>query len=367
MTKVKSILLLGGTGAIGNSFVDCCKTLDCQIYITSRRRRVSDSSNIEYLHGNAKNLNFIKQLSQKIKPDVLIDFMVYETDCFKSHLPYLMNICKHYIFLSSYRVFSTQPKKMISEGSPRLLDVSDNKEYLNTCEYALEKTKQEDYLKSIGLSHWTIVRPSITYSDNRFQFGPYEKDLISLRIQQNRPIPILANILDKKTTLTFSNDVAEMIIHIMNNKSSFSNDFNLCTGESITWRKVGKIYNESLGLKVEEVSDIDFNKLNLDRWQLKFDRSVDRVCNNSKILEFCKMQNSDLRGAENGIFNIPKISNQAYVKSYLFIFCGRMDKILKIKSYPEFFDIKGRVFYLIGRITILDKIFLFLLSLKKIL
>ena len=40
----------------------------------------------------------------------------------------------------------------------------------------LAKARQEDLLFNSGNNNWTIVRPYITYSENRFQLGIYEKE-----------------------------------------------------------------------------------------------------------------------------------------------------------------------------------------------
>ena len=70
--------------------------------------------------------------------DVVVDFMIYNTEEFKKRAKLMLDSCKQYVYLSSSRVYSDHDD-VITEDTPRLLDVCKDEEYLSTDEYALTK------------------------------------------------------------------------------------------------------------------------------------------------------------------------------------------------------------------------------------
>ena len=137
------ILILGGTGAIGKHLVNQLSiNSKNQIYVTSRKK--INSSKINYVLGDAKNLSFLALLLNEYW-DVIIDFMSYSTQEFDNRFSLLCKSTKRYIFLSSSRVYSNSKEKL-NEESIRLLESSLDHTYLNSDEYALSKARQEDLL-----------------------------------------------------------------------------------------------------------------------------------------------------------------------------------------------------------------------------
>ena len=70
--------------------------------------------------------------------------MIWSTSDFDKCYEALLAATDQYIYMSSYRVYADSP--LITEDSPRLLDVSDDPEYLATDEYALAKARCENLL-----------------------------------------------------------------------------------------------------------------------------------------------------------------------------------------------------------------------------
>jgi nucleoside-diphosphate-sugar epimerase len=62
---------------------------------------------------------------------------------------------KHYVFLSTYRVYSSD-ELPIKETSPRQLEASKDEYYLSLekKEYALYKARQEDLLRNSGKNNY---------------------------------------------------------------------------------------------------------------------------------------------------------------------------------------------------------------------
>lgn len=353
-----TVLLLGGTGAIGVYLAEECLKLGYVVYVTTRKNKISNNPNLHYIKGNAKNKSFISRVISERGYSAIVDFMVYSSSEFNDCIDLLLSTNAHYVFISSYRVFATTSDS-ITESSPLLVDVATDVDYLATDEYALAKARQEKILSSKTAAKWTIVRPSITYSTNRFQLGILETNLILPRAHNFLPVPIPNEIVDKKTTMTWAGDVAKMIGLLILNEQAYSEDFNVTTSESVTWGKIAGIYNRCINLSIKEVSLIRFGLLRGNSWQLKYDRMVDRECNNSKILSLTGLKQEDLMPVSIGIpYEIENNQKKQYDCSTLNRAQGRIDRILGIWQWPFKSTSKDTLTYLLGRVGVLDNILL---------
>jgi len=204
---MSNILILGGTGAMGEHLVHLLgQDSDNHIYVTSRTVH-KNQANVSYHVGNAHDDVFLFPLLKMQPWDVIVDFMAYSTVDFYNRVGVLLESTKQYMFLSSSRVYASQ-ESPIREDSMRLLDVSHDSIYLKTDEYALAKARQEDILRKSGKNNWTIIRPYITYSESRLQLGVLEKEAWLYRALKGRTIVFSRDVLEKRTTLTYGYDVA---------------------------------------------------------------------------------------------------------------------------------------------------------------
>ena len=138
-----NILLLGGTGAIGSAVLEELKNFDCDIYITSRSV-IKNSQRITYINGDAKKIDFLKDVLRSREWGCIIDFMAYKTDEFSLRWNLLFKNQNRYFFLSSARVFADH--KIIDETSLRLIDSSIDKNFLRSEEYSISKARQENII-----------------------------------------------------------------------------------------------------------------------------------------------------------------------------------------------------------------------------
>ena len=297
----QKILLLGGTGAMGFYLVPELLILGFEVFVTTRSEHASDNSHLRYLAVNAMNPDALHMVLSTIKPDAIVDFMSYGTTLFSDRSRQLLNGTGHYCFLSSYRVFADSSPNALTERSPRLLDVCDDSVYLATDEYALAKARQEDVLRTCGKKNWTILRPCITYSRNRFQLGTLEANTICYRALQGLPVIMAREILAKQTTMTWAGDVAKMIARLVLNESTFGEDYNVVTSEHHSWSEVADCYKECMGLRVEETDLNMYAKVVEAEYQIKYDRMFDRVLDNSKVLAATGMVPSDLKSLRSGL------------------------------------------------------------------
>jgi len=363
----KKILLLGGTGAMGVYLQEYLqKDPDTEIYITSRSKRIS-SEKIHYLQGNAHDFTFLEKILINIKPDAIVDFMVWNTESFKLASSILLKSTNHYLFLSSYRVFAEQ--NPLTENSPRLLDICNDKEYLKTDEYGLTKARQENILRQSNFSNWTILRPSITFSKNRFQFGCLEANVLCFRSLQNLPIIIPIEMLDKKTTLTWAGDTAKLICKLILNPKAYKEDFNLATKENHTWREIANYYNEFIGTTIKETSLEEYSKI-VNPWQTKYDRMFNRTLDNSKVLSVTGIEQKDFMPLYEGLKKeLTEFKKHPYFKNLNIKQNALIDNICKTKISLKDYGVKNIIRYNLYRhqkiMDFLKKIKQFIKKTKK--
>ncbi len=281
------ILMLGGTGAMGTPLIELlAKDSDNIIYVTSRSKK-EDLDNVKYICGNAKQIDFLMTILDQ-EYDAIIDFLVYESSELRERIDIFLDHTKQYFFFSSARCYAASVERL-TEDSPRLIDVCDDKEYLSTDEYALAKGREEDILRFSGKKNWTIIRPYITYNAYRLQLGVYEKENWLRRALAGRTIVMPSDIASKKTSLTFGGDVAGIIASLIGNEKALGEIFHLTTSETHTWNEILLYYSDIIEKKTGKKIKIKYvdDSLGLQKvwnpWQIKYDRLFDRSFDNNKI------------------------------------------------------------------------------------
>ena len=273
--------------------VDLVKILgerDENVTVTSRSERKSEFNNVKYIKGDAHDNAFLKSLLAE-KYDAIVDFMVYNTEEFRSRRDLLLGATDQYLFLSSSRVYADS-KTPITEDSPRLLDVTADREYIQTDEYALTKARQENLLRESGNTNWTIIRPYITYSSQRLQLGVYEKELWLYRALHDKTIVFPKAIAEKYTTMTLGADVAMGISKLIGNEKAMGEAFHITTDKAIKWDDVLAIYKRVF----RDVTGKDIKIMYADdpkpiyeamgnKYQVIYDRLFDRRFDNTKFLQ----------------------------------------------------------------------------------
>jgi nucleoside-diphosphate-sugar epimerase len=287
------VLLLGGTGAMGGHLKYLFLKRGAEVFVTSRKP-LENEFGITNIQGDAKEENFIRRLFQQ-RWDVIVDFMIYSTTQFRDRVELLLSATRLYIYLSSARVYAKENGR-ISEGSPRLLDVTDDHRFLQTDEYALAKARQEDILFKSGLENWTIVRPYITYDNYRLQLGVMEKEGWLYRALQGRNIVMPKDLNERQTTLTSGFDVAKAICAIAMEPKACGEIFQIATNQTISWGEVLDIYLTTLeshiGSKphVLEVDSSTFLRFHSGKYQYVYDRLFDRSFDTRKLSSILEIE-----------------------------------------------------------------------------
>ena len=293
------ILILGGTGAMGVPVVRyCSETAD--VFVTSRNPH-NDLGNVHYLTGNAHSVEFLNKTVFCRHYDVIIDFMSYSTKEFESRVDMLLDASDHYIFLSSGRVYADK-QGAISENDPRILDICcEDKEYLATDEYALFKARCENALKARHKKDWTIVRPYITFNSQRLQLGVYEKENWLRRFINGHTIVVPEDILHRKTTITFGDDVALRIAKLSLSQETIGQTYNVSNSKSIYWEEVLHLYDNCLfeitgkRMNIKLVKDSTGLQNVWNKYQIIYDRLYTRQFDNRKQEKICGSSYTDLK------------------------------------------------------------------------
>lgn len=318
------------------------------ITVTSRSQHNEKVPNARYIKGNARDEKFLKEIC-KDKWDVIVDFMNYDLLEFQNNMKILLKATQHYIFLSSSRVYANSVDRL-TEKSNRLLDVSKDEEFLKTQRYALRKARQEDLIKDSEYDNWTIVRPYITYSDERLQLGIYEKEEWLYRLMNDKSLIIRKDILEKETTLTYGYDVAYGIYKLLENKKSKMETVHIVSNETIKWKEILKIYVDIIrnslnkDVRIYTSNHIEqIEELFEGGYNTKYDRLYDRRFDNSKAELLCgQIEYLPVRtGIERCLNNfIKKIDNQKSFKNINLEYESCMDKLTEKENIIKLSDVE---------------------------
>ena len=303
MGERKTALVLGGTGVMGSYRVKELIDMGFSVDAACAHQKLSEIENLHYYCGSFTDYHVIKEFLRGRHYDVLIDFMTDNSAKFAERFDLLLSSSAQYFFLSSYRVYSDAeiPTK---ESSPKLLDITNDKVFLESDDYSLFKAREENILRNSNFKNWTIVRPAITYSSRRMAFVTLELPLMLRRAIAGKPIYIPENVWDVQATCTWAGDVAKMLARLVLNPAALCEDFSVCTSEHHSWGEIAGFYKEILGADIQTVSMRDyiaFFEGNYSKGMLDYDRCVNRVMDNSKILKITGMKQEELLPLKDGM------------------------------------------------------------------
>lgn len=354
--KIQKILLLGGTGAMGKYLAELLHKEGKDVFVTSRSYHNS-AERLHYIKGNAHDVVFLKKIIEGNGGfDCIVDFMVYSTGEFSHRCDLLLSNTKQYIYISTARVYA-DAQGLISENSPRLLDITIDNTLLNSGDYCITKAKQENIIFNSKKNNWTIIRPYITYSNQRFELGVYPKEEWLYRAINGKKIVFSNDIASHITTLTYGLDVALAISKLIGNEKAIGEVFNVTTDRWIKWQEVLDIYLSALeehGINADVVWTNRVYKFfsPLDQYQVKNDRYYDRIFNTEKISAIANVK----------VFKTPETQLKACLSEFLvnskfgkinWMLQGFFDGITKdaTPTDKEFGSFKSKIKYFIGKYT----------------
>lgn len=301
---MKKILLVGGNGALGVYLTEEAVKAGYKVDVLCYEDAKSYNKNLTYINHDGKDIVFIAELL-KNGYDAVVDFMIYHTvEEYKPFCDLYLKNTSHYLFLSSYRVYAGEFP--ITENSPRLLDVEKPSDFVFKNDYGIYKAEEENYIRSTGYKNWTILRPSITYSKRRFQLSMLEASVFVWRMRQGKTVVLPEGSMDIQGTLSWAGDFGKAVVRLILNERAFCEAFTISTSEHHTWREIAEIYKEIGGLDYITVDDEIFISELYDGWvcakqQLIYDRCVNRVIDNSKLLAVTGLKQENFMKLKDGL------------------------------------------------------------------
>lgn len=278
------VLLLGGTGTLSRAVLKRALEAGWSVSVFNRgNNNQTIPSDVEIIKGDFKQIDNCEKF-KNANYDVVIDFLSRIPEDIERCYPIFKNICTQYIFISSACVYRRAPSDFpIVETSPM---PNTNWRY-NVLKYECEK-KLEGLSKD-ATSYYTIVRPYITYDENRIPLGiapayKYHKTIIE-RIRSGKPMFVWDNG-DAVSTITYTDDFAKGLVGLCLNDKAKKQAFHIVSDYQYTGKQILLELYSALG-ETPNIISVSSNELcqlmpNYSD-MIKGDRALDAKFDNSKI------------------------------------------------------------------------------------
>lgn len=280
------ILIIGGTGTLSKpvTIMACKQGNDVTVLNRGTHNNLLPES-VHRIKADFYDLASLQTCLRSMVFDVVVDFLSRNKEDIKRIYPICSRICQQYIFISSACVFRREETDFpITESSPK-----PNTKW----SYSVEKYEAElalrEYSYDINNSYYTIVRPYITYDENRIPIGiapsyKYHRTIIE-RISMGKPMFVI-NDGNMFTTITYVTDFAKGIIGLLLNPKAINEDFNITADFKCTQKKLlEKIY-----LKLGKPSNIiEVSETDLCHYMPNYadmivgDRALNAIFDNRKL------------------------------------------------------------------------------------
>jgi len=326
-----NILLLGGTGTLSSVIRDISLERDYTVTIFNRGKKNDKiPSKVNLIVGDFKDRKSLEHSFSNSCYDVVVDFLSRTESDIERIYTIFHDKCKQFIFISTACVYQRDSiKKLLTE---------DSKKPNLKWNYSIEKYECECRLKELqnlsGTSYYTIVRPYITYDNQRIPLGispiPYSfHRTIIERIKAGKPWFVWDGGRSITTT-TYATDFALGVVGLFMNEKAKNEVFHITSDCTCTNKQIVDMLFQKLHVKpnVVDVSTDDFIKI-LPEYKdiLVADRALDALFDNSKIKSAVK----DLKfktTIDQGLERVIHYWDRCPFYEYDYKFEGRIDRLL---------------------------------------
>lgn len=304
MYQNKKVLLIGGGGSLGLYAAQELVSKGCFVDVLCMEDHTSDDPKLRFFNVNA-TLECLQSFMADKHYDGIINFLHYEdVENYKPVHRFLTANTSHLIFLSSYRVYADL-QHPITEDAPRLLDVTEDKEFLEKETYALSKARAEDYIRSEkDITNWTIVRPVISTSFRRFDLVSISGSRLIRWTKEGQVIPLPDKAKDLIAAVDWSGNTGKLIANLLFKPDAFGEAFTISSCQDLTWGEVAGYYEELIGAKFNWMDTSEYIRVHTNSsnvWSLIYDRLYDRPIDNSKVLRVTGLTKEDFTPMKKGI------------------------------------------------------------------
>ena len=307
MYQNKRVLLIAGGGTLGTYTAEELLRLGAYVDVVCPEEKSSTNERLHFYRGLATD-EFLKEIFAAHRYDGIVNFIHYpdEKEYFRVH-GFLMSHTDHLIFLSSYRVYANE-QHPVTEDAPRLYDViADDPEFLATENYAVPKSKCEDFLRNEHAGeHWTIVRPVISFSDRRLDLLLYSGDEIPQYAARGEEMVLPAMVKDFTAGIDWAGNSGKLIANLLFKEHTFGQTYTIYSGHGMTWDEVAGDYAALTGLKVRWTENLDefykaLPRITPDTYIWKYDRAFNRDVDASRVLAATGLSQADFKSVREGI------------------------------------------------------------------
>lgn len=291
---MKKVLVIGATGMMGSHLVPLLLNKGYAVDGVTLDEAKSDNENLRYIKTNANDETVLLELL-KNNYDGIIDFLHYDNaEIFQKRSKLFLENAKHYIFLSSYRVYADNDG-VINEKSPRLTEsYANDKDLIENDFYGVQKCLCEDILNNSGYKNYTIVRPAVVYAENCLLLVTWKGRTIPYRAKKGGKLLLPIESKDKSAAIIYAGDIARLFAELLFNEKAYGETYTFGSPETITWGEMAKLYEDLCGIKSEWISGEDFAKMSTGstetipvgmKFMLYYDRFFNRCINVDKALK----------------------------------------------------------------------------------
>jgi nucleoside-diphosphate-sugar epimerase len=300
----KRALVLGATGAMATYLIPKLLSEGYVVDGVCLDAPSSDGECFTLINHDAKDKIFLSELLEN-GYDTIVDFMLYPTvEEFSEYADLFLPKTRRYIYLSTYRVYAWEYP--ITESTLRLIDAKLPEGFVYDREYSIYKAAEEDWLRSSKYKNYSIIRPAITFSKRRFQLTTLEADVLIHRMKLGKTVLLPEGTRGVQATMSWAGDVARMIYAVITSDEAEGETYTVSTSEHHTWEEVAEMYRRIGGLSYAFIPDEDYLNVVANggiaaRQQLNYDRMLNRVIDNSKILALMNDTQDELMPLEEGL------------------------------------------------------------------
>jgi len=300
----KTFLLIAGGGTLGTYTAKELLSLGASVEIVCPEEKHSDHPRLSF-HRALGTAEVLSELFAKKHYDGIVDFICYRNhEDYYAIYPLLIANTDHLVFLSSYRVYSDR-QLPITETAPRLYDVITDRHFLETENYAVPKSKCEDFLRNEhGSDPWTIVRPVISFSARRLDLLLYSKQEVLEAVEKNRALLLPETVRSYGAGIDWAGNSGKLIAHLLGKPHTHGETYTVCSGHGMTWGQVADAYSEVTGLQVRWCDEAEYVEKVVTPdayWRWYYDRIYDRTMDVSKVLAATGLTKADFATVAEGL------------------------------------------------------------------
>ena len=305
MYSNKRVLLIAGGGTLGTYVSRELLRLGASVEVICPEEKISDNERLVFHQSLATEELLLNLFSQK-HYDGIVNFIHYkDLDEYKRIHKLLISNTDHLIFLSSYRVYADE-QHPITESAPRLYDVVKDTNFLETEDYAVPKSKCEDFLRQECAGEpWTIVRPVISFSDRRLDLLLYYAHDILEYTERGEEMPMPSFVKNYKAGLDWAGNSGKLIANLLFKRDAIGEAFTVYSGHGMTWGEVAEAYTKLTGANFYWCDEEEFvrktPKIQNNPYIWIYDRHFNRDIDPSKILRVTGLSKDDFTSVEEGI------------------------------------------------------------------